>query len=90
MIVSPHPNDCRSNIVRMLEHLFFGFLSKPFIVDLLSGLRDVWQVTDCSASVLARLPVSTCAINLRNTVLVVAVSIGTPNLSVDVTSNVTD
>ncbi len=45
---------------------------------------------DLDAFVLTRLIVSTCIFNLRNAIQVVVLSIGSPNSSVEVSSNVTD
>lgn len=57
---------------------------------MLSGLLRVGQVMDWSASDLGHLLASTCAINSRNTVQVVVLSMGTPKVSVDLMLDVID
>lgn len=74
-----------------LSHFHLGVTLPPqcLLYDFYLVL-GVGRVTDRDASVLARLLASTCILNSVTQFLDVAISIGTPNVSVSIIPNVTD
>lgn len=74
-----------------LSHFHLGVTLPPqcLLYDFYLVL-GVGRVTDRDASVLARLLASTCILNSVTQFLDVAISIGTPNVSVGIIPNVTD